>query len=31
MSIRQGNKIIAGNVDNTDYTTLLNKPQINSI
>ena len=31
MSIRQGNKIIAGNVDNADYTTLLNKPQINSI
>ena len=31
MSIRQGNKIIAGNVDNTDYTALLNKPQINSI
>ena len=31
MSIRQGNKIIAGNVDNADYTALLNKPQINSI
>ena len=31
MSIRQGNKIIAGNVDTTDYTALLNKPQINSI
>ena len=31
MSIRQGNKIIAGNVDNTDYTALLNKPQINSV
>ena len=31
MSIRQGNKIIAGNVDNTNYTALLNKPQINSI
>ena len=31
MTIRQGNKIIAGNINVEDYNTLQNKPQINSV
>ena len=31
MTIRQGNKIIAGNINVEDYNTLQNKPRINSV